>query len=117
MIQVRRRLLGSVRDFMAHELGGFFPWDRVEIDPEQEKSERYRGRPQYRENATVRFGKGKFGDGFTIEVSSPEEDGPLGWIKAYHDGDLLAEGPPDRKIWANIGAAIKERCHGKRTDE
>lgn len=116
MISSRRNLLGHVRGFFERELAHCCNWDSVKVAPpiaapdKIEINGRLRRNPQkFLEQVRVEFLDGRF----SIEVKSPAEEGPLGWIRAYHGTGLIGEGVLDVSTWARIGAAVRENFHGR----
>ncbi len=111
MIDSRRNLIDHVRQFIKLHLGDIYNSRRITVDPPLRAPTMIEGKrnpKKIMEQATVRF------DGFVVEIKSAEEEGPFGWIQAYNGQQLIAEGPPDHMIWANVGAAIREAHYGRR---
>lgn len=112
MIVARRVLLGHAREFVETHLRDVVSWDQVRHDNPEPLPKDERGRRsllgKFRERVVLRFGS------FMLDVKSPNDEPPLGWVSLYRGDDLEAEGPLDAAIWANIGSKIRERCgHGR----
>lgn len=108
MIEARRRLVGLARGMFESHLRGLVSWDTVKID-EAEKApiapgERVNKLGKHRERVTVRFG-----DGFVLDVRSPEDAPPLGHVELICGDQLCEQGPLDAAVWNRIGGLIREQ--------
>lgn len=110
MINARRCLFGSVREFIDRELCGVVSWDHVIASDPEPAPPLANGRRnpigKYREKVAVNF------DRFRIEVCSPEEEPPLGRVDLFMDDQQQAGGPLDVQVWARLGKIVREMKNG-----
>lgn len=122
MIQAQSRLIGQLRSFVEGRLCGVGEWNDVRVADsapsdrpkriERGGDWRERQTGRWKELAVISFGQ------YEIEIRSPDEHPPLGWLDLRVEGITVSSGPLDHAIWENFAAYIIEngmrKDHGQR---